>query len=277
MKMKHYKDLPIRFLFPFLVMTFGLTWGILAIYLLWPEAATARLGALSGTHPLFYLAVYAPAISALFLVGWHSGTQGLRCFLSRLGKWRMPRGWVLFLLLGVPIPFFLGAALEGRLSWQALRHESLSALLITMGLMLMKGPVEEIGWRGFALPLLQRRMRPLTASLVLGVIWGLWHYPAFLMSGTPQSAWNFTAFFMGTVALSVIVTALFNRSGGSLLFAMLFHFQVNNPLWPDGQPTDTILFVSMAVLVTGFHWEMMWHKHPSITEVLPDLGNGELS
>jgi membrane protease YdiL (CAAX protease family) len=268
--MKHtQEDIPFHFFWPFLVLTFGLSWGVLGIYVFYPEAAAARFGALSGTHPLFYLAVYAPAIAALLLVGIRNGFRGLRGFLSRLGKWGLSRGWVLFLLVGVPVPFFLGAAVEGRLSWEALRPGALLPLLTVMGLMLIKGPMEEIGWRGFALPLLQRRMRPLTASLVLGGIWGVWHYPAFLMRGTPQSTWNFTAFFVGTIALSVMVTAFFNRSGGSLLVPMLFHFQVINPLWPDGQPTDTIFFVSLAVLVTGFAWKWMGDKETAVTEVVP--------
>jgi len=274
--MKHTHDLSFTSLGSFLALTFGLTWGVLALYIFWPEAASARLGAMTGIHPLFYLAVYAPALSAVILVGHQQGIRGLRSFLSRLTIWRLSWFWTLFLLLGVPLPFFLGAALEGRLNLETLQPESLYTLLAAMGLMLIKGPVEEIGWRGLALPLLQRRMRPLWASLLLGGIWGLWHFPAFLMSGTPQSAWNFSAFFVGTVALSVIVTALFNRSGGSLLFAVLFHFQVNNPLWPDGQPTDTIFFVSLAVLVTGFNWNSMWHRHPSITEVIPELRKGGL-
>ncbi|MCK7511306.1 MAG: CPBP family intramembrane metalloprotease [Desulfobacterales bacterium] len=61
-----------------------------------------------------------------------------------------------------------------------------------MFFMAIKGPVEEFGWRGFALPLLQRKMAPIWAGLLLGIIWGFWHLPAFLLSGTPQSAWSFT-------------------------------------------------------------------------------------
>ncbi|MDF3128586.1 type II CAAX endopeptidase family protein [Kiritimatiellaeota bacterium B1221] len=269
--MKHRPDVPFRAFWPFLALTFGISWGVLGLYLFWPETATLRLGPLSGEHPLFYLAVYAPAISGLTLVGGETGLRGLRIYLSGLGKWRLSPGWTLFLLLGTPIPFFLGAALEGRLDGESLRPERLWSLFAAMGLMLIKGPVEEIGWRGFVLPLLQRRLRPLTASLVLGGLWGLWHYPAFLLGGTPQSAWNFTAFFLGTLALSVVVTALYNRSGGSLLVPVLFHFQMINPLWPDGQPADTIFFVSMAVLVCGIYWPGMWERNQAVTAVIPEL------
>lgn len=111
-------------------------------------------------------------------------------------------------------------------------------LLPAIGFMMILGPVEEIGWRGFALPILQRRFVPFWAGLILGVIWAVWHLPAFLLSGTPQAAWDFMPFFAGSVACSVILTAFFNDARGSLLLAMLFHFQMNNPLWPDAQPYD---------------------------------------
>jgi uncharacterized protein len=89
--------------------------------------------------------------------------------------------------------------------------------------MAIKGPVEEIGRRGLALPLFQRRFSPIWASLILGMIWGIWHLPAFLLSGTPQSAWSFTPFFVGAVAISVIVTPMFNHSCGSIFLPALFH------------------------------------------------------
>ena len=98
--------------------------------------------------------------------------------------------------------------------------------------------------RGLALPLLQRRHTPLTASLILGALWGIWHAPAWLLSGSEQAAWSVPAFFVGVLAIAVIVTPMFNAAGGSILVAALFHFQVNNPVWPDAQPWDTLVYVA---------------------------------
>ena len=108
--------------------------------------------------------------------------------------------------------------------------------------------MEELGWRGLALPLLQRHLNPAAAGLVLGLIWGAWHLPAFFVGGTPQSGWSFLPFFVGVVAASVIMTGLYNASRGSLLLAMLMHFQLNNPLWPDAQPYDSVLLTVVALL-----------------------------
>ena len=262
-------DISVRDLLPFLAMTFLIAWGILALYISAPAPTIRVFGELTGNHPLFYLAVYAPAIAALVMILCRQGLGGVRRFLSPLLTWRLSRGWTGFLILVVPLPFFLGAAVQGRLSGWGI--DAPGSLLLAMLLMLIKGPVEEIGWRGFAQPLLQRRMCPLATALVLGVIWGVWHYPAFLLSGTPQSAWSFGAFFVGTIALSVIVTSLFNLSKGSLLIPVVFHFQMINPLWPDGQPTDTLFFVLLAVVVTAIKWKAMVTREQAVTAVLPGL------
>lgn len=270
--MKHTDSFSRRSLWLFGLLTFGLTWGILCAYLLFTEQVTAWFGPLSGSHPLFYLAVYAPALSALLLVGLHSGGRGLRVFLSSLGRWGLGSRWTVFLWLGTPLPFFLGAAVEGRLGEWSLPAGGGFAVLMAMAAMLIKGPVEEIGWRGFALPLLQRRMPPLAAALVLGMVWAFWHVPAFFISGTPQRSWSLCAFCLGTLALSVIVTAVYNRSGGSLLCAALFHFQMNNPLWPDGQPADTCFFILLAVGVTVVDRRIMLTGNGAVTRVGLDLG-----
>ena len=134
--------------------------------------------------------------------------------------------------------------------------------------MFVLGPVEEIGWRGFALPLLQRKMAPLWAGLILGLIWSLWHLPAFVLSGTPQSAWGFTPFLLGSVSVSVIMTPMFNRSSGSILLAALFHFQLNNPLWPDAQPHDTVFFVLAAFLTVWINRGTMFDRGAGVTQVI---------
>jgi len=259
-------DLRIRDLVPLVAITFSITWGVFALYVLAPENVLSHLGELNGKHPLFYLAVYAPAIAAIAVILTRSGVTGLRRFCGRFNFWGLSKGWTLFVVLIVPLPFFLGAIVQG--GWGSPAMGSLGSVLAAMLLMLIKGPVEEIGWRGAVLPLLQRRMKPLLAALVVGVIWGLWHLPAFLLSGTPQSSWNFGAFFCGTLALSVIVTALYNRSRGSLWVAVFFHFQMNNPLWPDGQPCDTVFFLLLAVVVIAVEWQSMWNGQGAVTDVI---------
>jgi membrane protease YdiL (CAAX protease family) len=173
------------------------------------------------------------------------------------------------LIIGIPLLFFSGSALKGNLFTAPFPFSSVQTLFGALALTAVQGPVEEFGWRGLALPLLQRRFSPIWAGLILGVMWGFWHLPAFLLSGTPQSAWSFTPFFVGSVALSVIVTALFNASGGSILLPALFHFQCNNPIWPDAQPYDTIAFVAAAFAIVWLNRKVMFKKKGAAIDVIP--------
>jgi uncharacterized protein len=252
---------------PFLAITFILTWGLAALLILFYDQIVAIFGEISAANPLYILAVYSPGIAGIFLVWWHYGFKGLGRFFQRLTLWRAPRAWWLFLILGIPMIFYAGAALKGTLSdpfpfspW----YQVLPALLMALFL----GPIEEFGWRGLALPLLQRKFAPFWAGLLLGIIWATWHIPAFLMSGTPQSNWSFIPFFAGVVAISVVLTPLFNVSKGSLLIAVIYHFQMMNPIWPDAQPWDSLLIIIAAVIIVWLNRSRMFRRGEAVTDVL---------
>ncbi|MBE9070454.1 CPBP family intramembrane metalloprotease, partial [Leptolyngbya cf. ectocarpi LEGE 11479] len=99
---------------PFLLITFGLAWGILALYILLPGLMGALFGEISGHHPLFILAVWAPAVAAFILISYYGGWVGLRRFLSRIFLWHCQPAWYGF-LLGLPLMFYAGAAVKGNL------------------------------------------------------------------------------------------------------------------------------------------------------------------
>lgn len=257
-----------RDLIPFFVMTFLIAWTVLGLYIFAAETMNRLFGELTGKHPLFYMAVYAPAIAALILVHHRHGFAGIRSFLSRLLLWRASVYWYVFLVVIVPLVFYVSALFKEGTDSRLFPFDTLGIYLLALLLMAIKGPLEEIGWRGLALPLLQRMMTPLMAALILGGIWAIWHLPAFLLSGTPQSAWSLFPFLTGTVALSVIVTALFNHAKGSILLPAFFHLQLINPLWPDAQPYDSWLFVAVAVSIVWFKRSEMLSRQGTITDVL---------
>jgi uncharacterized protein len=267
------RQIPFISIAPFLLITFGLAWGILGLFILLPKSMVAMFGELTGQHPLFFLAVYAPAIAAFIVITSHAGAGGLRRYLSRLLLWRCSLAWYVFLIIGIPLLFFSGSVLKGNLFAAPFPFASFQSLFGALAFTALKGPIEEFGWRGLALPLLQRKFSPIWAGLILGVIWGFWHLPAFLLSGTPQSAWSFTPFFIGSIALSVIVTALFNASGGSILLPALFHFQCNNPIWPDAQPYDTVALVAAAFVIVWFNRKAMFRKVGAVIDIIPTVVN----
>ncbi len=269
--MQRAPSITLRHLLPFLLLSFLLTWGILALYLFWSDWMARHFGPLSGEHPLFYLATWSPAIAAFLIVGLRTGAGGLRCFAARATRWRADWPWYLFLLLGVPLFFYAGAAWKGTLFTDPFPLDSAGSLPVALLLGAIKGPVEEFGWRGFALPLLQRRLAPFWAALAVGIVWGLWHLPAFAVSGTQQSAWSFLPFFSGTIVISLIMAALYNATRGSILLAALLHFQLMNPVWPDAQPYDTYLLAGVAAALVWWQCKMMFRRDGGLTEVVPPV------
>jgi hypothetical protein len=258
----------------FLALTFGLSWGPMSLFMLFADQLTALFGEMSSTNPCFLLAVYAPGLSGIFLIWRHYGLKGLGSFFRRLVFWRAPIQWWLFLLLGIPAIVYAAAAIKGTISvpfpfspWTMVFPALVQSLLL--------GPMgEEFGWRGLALPLLQRRFSPFWASLILGVVWAIWHAPAFLMGGTPQSAWSFGPFFVGLIAITVILTPLFNASRGSLLIAILYHLNMMNPIFPDAQPWDNFLFIFAAVIVVFLNRRNLFQRGAGVTDVLMPMDTG---
>jgi membrane protease YdiL (CAAX protease family) len=263
-------------LIPFLVLTFGLSWGIAALLIFFTDQMVAIFGEITNRNPLYILMAYSPGIVGVFLVWRNYGLKGLGSFFRRLTLWRMPRVWWLYLIVGIPAIAYLAAALNGTISdpfpfspWY------LVFPALVQGLFLL-GTMEEFGWRGVAQPLLQRKLAPFWAGLIVGIIWATWHLPVFLFGGGVQySAWPVVPFYGGVIALSIILTPMFNSSRGSLLIAYLYHFQMMNPIFPDGQPWDNLLFGIVAVVIVVLNRRTMFKKGSGVTEVLMPERVGE--
>jgi len=260
----------------FLALTFGLTWGIAAVLIFFTDQVVAIFGEISSSNPLYILAVYSPAFAGIFLVWRHYGLKGLGSFFRRLTLWHMPRSWWVFLLLGIPAIKYLGAALNGTIS--EFPFSPWYLVLPALAHYFFLGPLEEFGWRGVALPLLQRKMAPIWAGLIVGIIVAIWHIPGFLLGGgVVYGSWDIVPFFAGVVAVYVILTPMFNSARGSLLIAYLFHFQMMNPIIPDGQPWENYIFAIAAVVIVILNRRTMFKKGTGVTEVLMSAHESEIT
>ena len=276
LKLKKLHPMTGKTLIPFLALSFGFTWSIAAVLILFYDQVVAIFGELTMSNPLYILAVYSPGIVGVFLVWRHYGVAGLGRFFKRLTLWRAPVKWWLFLALGVPAVVYTGAAIKGSIS-DPFPFPTLTAALSALALALFLGPVEEFGWRGVALPLLQRRFAPVWSGLILGTIIAAWHIPAFLMGGTPMSNWSFVPYFGGVIAVYVILTAFFNESRGSLLVAYLYHFQLMNPFFPDAQPYDNLMWIAIAVIVVWLNRKKMFNREAGVTHIIEEPTSSEQS
>jgi membrane protease YdiL (CAAX protease family) len=141
----------------------------------------------------------------------------------------------------------------------------------------VRGGLEEPGWRGIALPVLQRRVGAFQASLVVGGIWALWHVPLFLMPGSSQAGTPFALYAAVVVGLSVVTTWLYNASGGRVLVAVVFHTLANtvSVTTATGVVGDGVLpQVALLVVVWATVAVLVWRYGPARLSArpLPDGG-----
>ncbi len=192
----------------------------LAYLLTWWIYPLLKFSPLLGIFGLF-----GPALAAIIMAAVTEGKAGVKALLSRVVLWRAGLQWYV-IALGLPTLLALATAALGYLLGAA---EFIQAGVLTpIELVLFVLVVgEELGWRGYALPLLLEKRSALTASLILGVLWGLWHLPTFLVPGTPQYGLPLVAFVLLTVEYSILMTWVFLHTHGSVLIATLFHGAIN--------------------------------------------------
>lgn len=155
--------------------------------------------------------------------------------LKSLVNLKVPPKWYAFSLLLFPAAVVIGVLLDSLLSGKTITLYSGSFTgyvyllsLTFVGYGLFGGPLnEEIGWRGFAMPRLLRRFRPLAATLILGVIWTVWHAPLHFSSFYGDGLLGFLGRFPTNIALTFFFTHLYLKSQGSILLAVLLHTSVN--------------------------------------------------
>jgi uncharacterized protein len=222
----------------FFVLAYGLTW------LAWSPCYLSEdgIGLLpyDGESISDYLNTVAlivgPTLSAFIMTGVTEGREGVRRLVRRIVLWRVGFRWYLFVLLGIPAIIVVSTVVvPGALaSFQAAAVPSTLFLYVVAGpvFLFAGGPVfEEIGWRGFALPRLQRLHGPLLGSFILGILWALWHLPLFLIPSwdTPHgSPLDVGLFVVWAVAITVIFTWVFNNTKGSVLLVILAHGSINS-------------------------------------------------
>jgi uncharacterized protein len=209
---------------------------IIALAISWAVVATV-VGLGLRSNALTIVAITAgPALSALVMTFACEGGLGVLRLLKRLVLWRVPAIWYLFALVGIPAIYILGTAiLPGAVpSFDPLTaRQWLSYLWLFVLVIFVGGPLlEEIGWRGFALPRLEAKFGPLAGTLVLGLLWAAWHYPQYLMPewAAQNGGFNFegvSIFTLAVLPIAIILSWVFNNTKGSLLLAILAHASIN--------------------------------------------------
>ncbi len=183
--------------------------------------------------PTHYPMLLAPAIAAVVVTAWTMARPGLRDLLARLVRWRVPVRWWLaalspagFVVLALIAMAPAGKTLPSAAAFGQFSGTPAIGLVGVLLLITFVGALgEETGWRGYALPQLQRRFSPLTSSLILAVVWFLWHLPQFFVIAAYRdfSPVQYVGMLLGLFCGAVILTWLYNRSGGSILLVIIWH------------------------------------------------------
>lgn len=206
----------------YFVMTYIISWGgaflVVAPTLLHGKPIPQLDGLL-----MFPVLLLGPSIAGITLTLLTEGRPGLRALFGRMRHWRVGGQWYAVILL--PPALITGVLFTLR----ALVSPVFSPHLMIFGLFygVVPGFLEEIGWTGYVFPKLQTRHNSLTASLILGVLWGMWHLPVidFLGAAWPHGAYwvpYAVAFVVAMTAIRVLIGWVYTNTQ-SLLLAQLIH------------------------------------------------------
>lgn len=228
------------------------------------------------------IAAYGPAISAIILILKYDGVNKLKTLLKRITIWKVDLKWYLIALFLQPIIWLTAIYIDVTFIGQSTDYEYmyffrnfnsgniltpyyllflliysfLSQFIVLLG--------EEIGWRGYMLPKLLTTKNWIYSSLLVGLVWGVWHLPLFYLGNTTQSNIPLSLYFLDLIASTFIFTWIFYQSKGSLLIATLFHTSINAatiilPILPhiagDTKPYIIgiiIKFLCVAVLIIKY-------------------------
>jgi len=201
---------------------------------------------------------WSPAIAACTVILVSRGWTGLQMFLQRLSNWPSGAAWYAFAFAGMPgaclIASLIAATQEpggfevpdghrGAILFQALSRA-------------VAAPIAELGLRGFAQPMLQRRRGAIESSVIVGVMWIACLLPAFALApgwvtpASPAPDLQLASFAVRTIALSVILGVVYNRSHGSIPMCMLVHWTASLPYPGEGTagalPAQALVFAMLA-------------------------------
>ncbi|HYA33332.1 MAG TPA: type II CAAX endopeptidase family protein [Candidatus Bathyarchaeia archaeon] len=226
-------------LFFFFFLAYAFSWIIATPYVLSSWGLLPRGGGIALLLFTFLKAYAGPTLAAIIMTSITAGKPGLRGLRHRLTQWRSGWQWYLFILVGIPALLLLGIIIQPGL---LARFEGFRPILLVypvafFAVFLQTGLPEEIGWRGFALPRMQPRYGPLRGTLLLGVMWGFWYSLYFLTpdhGGGPDTSFStvftsFLIFLMMVIAITIIMTWVFNHTQGSVFIASLLHTSINTP------------------------------------------------
>lgn len=264
-------------------LTFAWTWAF------WFLAASLDIGmdTAAGIIMLF-LGVLGPMVTGITFTYPTQDKAGQRDYWLRIVdvrriNWR----WYLVIFLSIPFLNIVAALVDGFLdgsgaTWgEALQNFTTQPFGIVLSILFASliPLIEELGWRGYVLDRMQAKWNALTSSLILGVVWALWHLPLFFIKDTYQSnlgVWSpaIWLFMVSIIPLTIVMTWVYNNTQRSTLAAILLHSMVNFTgeliaisVRADGYASVLWFLVAIGIVLLWGPKTFMGKKNTSINAV----------
>ncbi len=185
---------------------------------------------------LFVVGVYSPTVSAILCSAVISGRSTVKALIKKYFLWRVEVLWYIAAILFFPLVYIL-CIFFYKISYGSIgsiQYGVLPIIPVLVFVSIFFGPLgEELGWRGFLLPFLERKYGVIKGSIVIGIIWTFWHAPLFwaksgtAISGYPVTFLSVTIYLLFITGSSFIFTWLYSRTNGSVLLSILLHLSMN--------------------------------------------------
>jgi uncharacterized protein len=223
--MKFLKKHPLRGYF---ILVFGLVW-------LWEIPIYGLMDYWKGY--ILFMVIVSPSAVGIFMTAIVEGNLGISRLFEKCTHWRVGVIWYLVALFLTPALFFITvfSMPKAAAAFQMPSPSFILTYLSALAIGIFGAPlIEELGWRGFALPRLQERYGPLFGTLILGLLWAAWYLPSWFL--TPrgiignnllEASIPFLKYAGSILGSAIFYTWIFNRSNGSIFLSMLFHSSIN--------------------------------------------------
>lgn len=201
---------------------------------------------------LSVLTVLSPSIVALILTARTSGRSGVKELFVKQTLQKARLKWFVLSLFG--IPFIASLAMLTALNFDiAAFHLRTTQLLPQMVVIVVIAVGEEYGWRGYLLPKLMKHFSLLSSSLILGLIWGFWHFPAYLIGTGVPLQMNFIVFMLWIVLGTLFISWVYYYTR-SVLTSILVHISANTAfnyllILPEFTGSINTFWIFMAYLM----------------------------
>ncbi len=249
METKHSNKKPLVIFF---LIAFILAWALMGLTVVqnygWIELAIP-------IEPILIIGSWIPNIAAFLVIAFVLKRKGgIKKLFKGWIKFKVPGFWYLVTLSPIVISvlsIFVYKFLYGVAPVETIVNDPTGLIALVVMITITGAMGEELGWRGFALPWLQSQMNALSASILLGLLWAIWHAPLWF-AGLGFEENPFPAYAIIGVAFTILVTWACNNSRGSLVIASLFHLTLNisvNIIESKALYIHAFLFLVFAVII----------------------------